>query len=424
MENFIEYIQLEDVFEAYYDCRKKKRKTINAIKFESDYEAKLVELWREINTKTYKIGKSIVFIISRPVRREVFAADFRDRIVQHLVVRRLEPLFEKHFIQDNYNCRKNKGVLYGAQRMYEHVRKCTGNYKQTCYIAKCDIQAFFMSIHKPTLWRMLKTFIIENYHEKDQPIILWLTKMIVMHNPERNCIIKSPKWMWKDLPKHKSLFTTSQYYGLAIGNITSQMFANFYMTKFDKWMISKYLYYGRYVDDFHFEGKDKEQMLKDINEIRSYLKINLGLNLHPNKLYIQHYRKGCKFIGSVVKGELLYVSNRTVSNFINTIRNYKSIIEKNPKYLKENAEHIVSSLNSYFGLLGHYNSYAIRRKIANMIPPEWYNVIFIAGHFDKLVCKMPFKSSYIALRRSYERTVFLSEQYDENKFGTITYKQR
>lgn len=424
MEDFVEYIQLEDVFKAYYDCRKKKRKTINAIKFESDYEVKLVELWREINTQTYKIGKSIVFIISRPVRREVFAADFRDRIVQHLVVRRLEPLFEKYFIQDNYNCRKNKGVLYGVQRMYEHVRKCTNNYKDTCYIAKCDIKAFFMSIHKPTLWRMLETFILENYNEKDLTIILWLTKMIVMHNPERNCIIKSPKWMWENLPKHKSLFTTSEYYGLAIGNITSQMFANFYMTQFDKLMISKYPYYGRYVDDFHFEGKDKEQMLKDINKIRHYLKSNLGLNLHPNKLYIQHYRKGCKFIGSVVKGELLYVSNRTVSNFINTVRNYKSIIEKNPEYLKENAEHIVSSLNSYYGLLGHYNSYAIRRKVSNMIPSSWFKVIFISGHFDKLVCKIPYKSNYIALRKSHEKTAFLSEQYDENKFGMITYKQR
>lgn len=70
---------------------------------------------------------------------------------------------------------------------------------------------------------MLENFIKDNYKAKDLPIILWLTEIIVMHNPERNCIIKSPKWMWKGLPKHKSLFTSSKYYGLAIGNITSQM---------------------------------------------------------------------------------------------------------------------------------------------------------------------------------------------------------
>lgn len=423
MEDFIEYIPLEDIFEAYYDCRKKKRKTINAVKFESDYEVELVKLWREINSQTYKIGKSIVFIVTRPVRREVFAADFRDRIVQHLVVRRLEPFFEEYFIPDNYNCRKNKGVLYGVQRLYEHVRKCSHNYKEPCYIAGCDIQGFFMSIHKPTLWKMLEAFIIENYKKDDLHIILWLTEMIVMHNPEQNCIVKSPKWMWKCLPKHKSLFTSSKYYGLAIGNITSQMFANFYMTGFDKWMSEKYNnYYGRYVDDFNFEGQDVEAMWYDISEIRTYLEENLGLNLHPKKLYIQHYRKGCKFIGSVVKGELLYVSNRTVANCINTIRKYNQLAENNPNYTKKNAEHFVSSLNSYFGLFGHYQSYAIRRKVANMISSKWFDVMFISGHFEKAVCKTPYKRYYILKRKSYEKTAFQLDEYDTNKYGLIKYK--
>ncbi len=108
MNDFIEYISLEEVFEAYYECRRNKRRTCNALAFESDYEVKLVELWREINTETYEIGKSITFIVTRPVKREVFAADFRDRIVHHLVVHRLEPLFEEVFIDDNYNCRKKQ----------------------------------------------------------------------------------------------------------------------------------------------------------------------------------------------------------------------------------------------------------------------------------------------------------------------------
>ena len=88
-----EYISLEEVFEAYYECRKNKRGTCNALLFESDYESELVKLHHDINTMTYEIGKSIAFIVTRPVKREVFAADFRDRIVHHLIVHRLEPLF-------------------------------------------------------------------------------------------------------------------------------------------------------------------------------------------------------------------------------------------------------------------------------------------------------------------------------------------
>ena len=73
-------IPLEDVFEAYFECRKKKRNTCNALAFESDYERRCVELWREINAGTYRPSRSIAFIINKPVKREIFAADFRDRV--------------------------------------------------------------------------------------------------------------------------------------------------------------------------------------------------------------------------------------------------------------------------------------------------------------------------------------------------------
>ena len=75
-------IELEDIFSAYYECRKNKRRTINALAFEADFEENLIRLWRDINDRSYMPGRSIAFIVSEPVQREVFAADFRDRIVQ------------------------------------------------------------------------------------------------------------------------------------------------------------------------------------------------------------------------------------------------------------------------------------------------------------------------------------------------------
>ena len=108
-------IPLEDFFIAYYQCRKRKRKTINALQFEVNYEENLVKLWREVNSRKYEIGRSICFLVTRPKLREIFAADFRDRIVHHVIMMRLEPLFEEVFIEDNYNCRKGKGTLYGVK---------------------------------------------------------------------------------------------------------------------------------------------------------------------------------------------------------------------------------------------------------------------------------------------------------------------
>lgn len=408
-----EYITLEEFFEAYYSCRRNKRGTGNALLFESNYEVELVKLHREVNEMTYEIGKSVCFIVTRPVKREVFAADFRDRIIHHLVVRRLEPLFESVFIDDNYNCRKGKGVLYGVKRLHEQIRMCSENYTRECYVMKNDLQGFFMSIHKPKLWSMLEKFIWENYTGIDMNILLYLTKKVVLHNPELNCIRRSPESMWNGLPVNKSLFTTGKEYGLPIGNLTSQMFANFYLHAFDIRQKERFGYYGRYVDDFYTISTSKQTLLDIIPVIRAELKDDLSATLHPKKLYLQRYEKGCKFIGSVVKRDIMYAGSQTVGNMINNIVKFNRLAEQDISYAATNAEHFVSSMNSYFGFLIHYKSYAIRRKLANMISSDWYKVCYIVGHHEKLVCKKEYKQSYILKEKSINKQIF--NEYDTNK---------
>jgi len=98
-------IELEELFDAYLNCRINKRNTANALVFEVDYESNLVKLCEEINNETYQIGRSIAFIVDKPVMREIFAADFRDRVVHHFLIGKLNNLFEKQFIHDSYSCR-------------------------------------------------------------------------------------------------------------------------------------------------------------------------------------------------------------------------------------------------------------------------------------------------------------------------------
>lgn len=359
-------ISLEDFFEAYYQCRKRKRRTINALEFEVDYEANLVRLWKEVNSRKYEIGKSICFIVTKPKIREIFAADFKDRIVHHVVMMKLEPLFEEIFIEDNYNCRKNKGTLYGVKRLFEKIRECSNNYTEDCYIGKFDIQGFFMSIHKPTLWKMLKEFVNEKYNGKDKDILLWLVEKIIMNCPQYKCIRKSHIKMWDRLSKNKSLFTCGDDYGLPIGNLTSQCFANFYLHGFDIMLENKFKYYGRYVDDFYIICKNKYIISSYIPIIKGYLWDNLNVRLHPNKIYIQHYKKGVKFTGSVVKYNRMYTSNSTVSNA------YMAINRFNGEISVENIEHFVQSLNSYWGFMKHYSSYNIKVKIFKLINYNWF----------------------------------------------------
>jgi hypothetical protein len=91
-------IELKELFEAYYSCRNNKRNTANALAFEIDYESNLIQLCTEINNGTYQIGRAIAFIVNKPEKRAVFAVDFRGKIVDNLIINKLNHLFEKEFI--------------------------------------------------------------------------------------------------------------------------------------------------------------------------------------------------------------------------------------------------------------------------------------------------------------------------------------
>lgn len=97
-------LEFEQLVEAYKDCRKHKRSSYSQMEYECNLEVNLVDLYWELKNRIWKPGTSITFIVTRPKPREVFAANFRDRIVHHLLIRQIEYLFEDVFIEDNYNC--------------------------------------------------------------------------------------------------------------------------------------------------------------------------------------------------------------------------------------------------------------------------------------------------------------------------------
>ena len=85
-------ILLEDLFKAYYSCRKNKRNTLNALAFELNLEEELIQLKEEIESGRYAISSSIAFVVDKPVKREIFAANFRDRVVHHFLIQKIYQL--------------------------------------------------------------------------------------------------------------------------------------------------------------------------------------------------------------------------------------------------------------------------------------------------------------------------------------------
>lgn len=349
-----EWCTIEDVYAAYLDCKKRKSGSTSYARFAANEAANIYDLWQDLNDKTYAIGRSDAFCVTRPKVREVFAAQFRDRIVHHLIMLRLLPLFERAFIEDTYNCRKGKGTDYGIKRVAEFM----GRHPEG-WVMKCDIRCFFMNINKPRLAEMLEAFIRENYTGKDREEIIRLVRMIALHCPEKNCKRKGDLSLWDILPPGKSLFDNGEDYGMAIGNLTSQIFANYYMSSLDEWLSGvENIEYGRYVDDFVLVSDMKEILLRLLPETRVFLKEKSGLALHPDKIYLQPVRHGVKYLGSVIKQGRLYAGNRTVGNAMSLVREYNRIDNK-----EKHIEKFAQRYNSYMGYLRHRQSYAIRRKI-------------------------------------------------------------
>ena len=386
-------VTTDGLLEAYYDCRRRKRRTASAIVYEMDYETKLIALRDRINNRVYQPGKSICFVVTRPRYREVFAASFEDRIVHHYIALRLEPLFELVFSPRTFNCRKEKGQLYGINILKQDIRDCSENYTRTCWIMKLDLQGFFMSIDKALLADLIDRFITQYYTGSVINDLRYLCRIVVLHCPEKNCERHCPAHYWDYLPANKSLFTNGEGKGVAIGNLFAQLFANFLLNEFD-WFLEEIgiKYHGRYVDDFYCIHQDKAVLLNAVPLIRDKL-AEFGLTLNPKKFYFQHYTKGVEFTGAVVKPKTSYCCNRTITNFIAAVRRLN-----NAKTLRQ-VEHAVCSINSYLGLLRHHNEYGMRKKVLGMIERHAYEYIYIKGRYEIVALKNKYKKRIQTYKR-------------------------
>ena len=382
-------IPLAEVFEAYQSCRRHKRGTHNALAFELDYEANLVALWEDINSGAYRPARSIAFIVERPVKREIFAADFRDRVVHHLIVGKLNPLFERELVFDTYACRVGKGTHMGIRRVERFMRRCSRNYTRDCYILKLDVQGFFMSIDRGILYRRLEAFVGEKYSAPDRELVLGFCRKVVFCDPARSCIVKGRRSDWDGLPADKSLFHSRSGCGLPIGNLTSQVFANFYLSPFDHFIKHDLglRYYGRYVDDMVVVHPDRDFLAALVPVAADYLRRELGLTLHPRKIYLQHYAHGVKFLGVIIKPRRIYIESRTKGNFHFAIEQHNRVAEE---HRPTRAERVAfrGSINSYLGLLAHYDTYRLRRRLVlEGLSPWWLKAVRVDAALRKIVLK-------------------------------------
>lgn len=355
------------LFQAYLDCRKTKRKTNNALKFEWDYEKNLDLLLNEVKAKTYKPGRSICFVVTKPVPREIFAADFRDRVVHHLLIKEIIDKGERIFIHDSFACRSGKGTHRAIKRLCEFIRQITKNYKQEVFYAQLDIRGFFMSIDQRILYRLAEKLILKhNKSEKWQRDVLWLTKTIIFHCPKDNYYAKGNRSLFSLIPPHKSLLHQKEFKGLPIGNYSSQFFANLYMNELDHFVKRKLKcrHYIRYVDDFILLHESREQLIRWGEEIDKFLGEILEMSLNKNKTKIQSIKRGIDFIGYYIKPDRVLARQKVVRRLKNKLyQTNKFFKRENKRIEKEELINIVSQVNSYYGHFSHSYCFNLKKDI-------------------------------------------------------------
>ena len=359
--------------------------------FQYHLVVQLVELVHEVGNMEYVMRVGICFMITVPRLREVLAADFGDRLVQTWYFNELNWWLEHyHLHPDSYSCRVGKGGLRAVQQFYEYVFEVSEGYTKDCYVASLDLQSFFMSIDTELAVRLMSRFIEEVYGGPHKNLLLYLTRIIYQSLPQSHCVIKSNERMWLGFPKSKSLRGKTNGIGIPIGNVTSQMLANFLTTYYLNYLSSLGYRFVHYTDDTAFVFRDKERFLEDIGRFEWFLRNELHLTLHPNKRYLQHYSKGICMLGYKVRFDRILPSDRIVHNLQ---RKVDCAIRKaegsgclygeapprpNIAYMLREKDHFVQVINSYMGLMKWCNTFRLRRMILKSIAASaWGKVLTI-----------------------------------------------
>lgn len=260
---FDDWCKVSNFYEAFKEVRKGKTKHPSMIFFERHLPIHLNNLVTEIRNGTYRTRSYRNFTVYEPKKRIISAPHLRDRIVQHALMRSINRLIDKRFIEQSFACRQNKGTHRCSKQLIKYLK----SFNETeDYCLKIDVSKFFYSI--------------------DRKILMNKVNKIIKCKKTLNVI---EKFIFIDDNKEDK--------GIPIGNLTSQLFANLMLNDIDHYAkrVLKCKYYLRYMDDIVVLDKSKNKLRLVFDEIEKKMKEG-NLKLNP-KSGIFRIKQGVDFVG-------------------------------------------------------------------------------------------------------------------------------
>lgn len=322
-------------------AQKGKRFSAGCRTFNLNLEGNLLALQEALQDKSYCPGEYRRFNIFKPKARVISAAPYRDRVVHHALVNVIEPFFEKSMIGDSYANRIDKGTLAAVNRFTEFSRKAA-------YVLKMDVVKYFPSIDHGILMGMLERKI------KDRNILL-LIRSILATGAETDDNGDLTYYHGDDL-----FSPVMRERGLPIGNLTSQLFANVYLTGFD-YFVKETLqcrHYIRYMDDMVVFDNDKRRL----HDIRAAMIDELEerrLRIHERRAQIWPVKQGTDWLGYRV-----YPTHRRLRK--SNIRKFRHRMKEHIEAYRDGnitIDAVTASVKSWVAYAGNADSYKIRTKV-------------------------------------------------------------
>ena len=187
----MENLQFEELYKAYEMCLKNKKKKIGTYLFVNDNLCNnLMDLMTKLNNRTYTPQPSNCYVITDPALREIYAAQFCDRIVQHFYMKEIEDILEDELVDGCCSCRKRKGTAYALELLKKYLIETSNYGKRDCFFLKIDLSGYFMSIDRKNVSNKFFKLILDKYNGKHKELLLYLTPLIFDNNPALNCKYK------------------------------------------------------------------------------------------------------------------------------------------------------------------------------------------------------------------------------------------
>jgi hypothetical protein len=318
-EHIVDY---QNIRLAFLKAVRGKRASPAVVFFCRNIDKNLLRLRQRLLVEDLEVewGAYRQFTITDPKQRIISAVPFEDRIIHHAVMNVLEPVFERQFIFHTYACRKGKGT-------HAAVKFAFSTGKANPYFLKLDMRKYFDSIDHAVLKSQLVRLI------KDKKIISLLFGII-------------------------DGYCTTEGKGIPIGNLTSQFFANVYLSAMDHFILENLRPqgYARYMDDFVLWEQDKNRLKQQLDVIQSY--VNDTLHLTLKQPILGKTAQGLPFLGFLIKDRGIYVLQKSKQRMWNRA---KTISGETGTLISE--EKAQERLLSVFAAVGLARTNAIRYNI-------------------------------------------------------------